>query len=99
MKQINSSNYFKHLEQVASRPRKSKPVNQQVVNLPQGTTIDDFEAVDYLHGRSTPKCPMKLTEFPYLYYYGKSGGYHQFLWPEKEKVIIAKKIKKNETRT
>jgi len=89
---VNNRTYFSHLDMVAQRPRKAKVVNQIVDNLPKGTTIDDFEAVDYLHGRSTPKFPMKLTEIPYLYYYGVSGGYHLFLWPEMKKVIIARKL-------
>ncbi len=82
--------FYDHVEQINARLQKTKPkrTNRLIIGLPENLRNRDFKTVDYLYGRSTPKCPMKFEEFENLQYFSKSDGYHLFLANQKGVKVV-----------
>lgn len=93
-----NKSYIQHqkdLKRWGDKYKDIKPVNQLIVGVPKELKGAKFETVDYLLGRSTPKCPYKFEELPYLQYFGRSKEYHLFLsCGEFNRVIICKMVEK-----
>lgn len=76
---MNKHQHYKDLKRWAKKMRPPRKVNQHILGVPKGMDIKRFKTVDYLLGRSTPKCPYKFEELEHLQYISPSNGYHLFI--------------------